>query len=239
MKLAFRTRARYNALRRMDMSMKCRIVGSVPNWETWCREVVNADLPCDWVELRVDALPAELTAEEIMDVLPCAGVLLTPRHQSEGGLRVWQAEERLRLTLDLLPMAVAVDWEAALLPQAQALVQAAKAQGATLIASHHDFEKTPTLDEMLEIESAARAAGADMVKFAFRVRCMDDVMVGVELLRRATGPMAVMGMDAMYGPMSRILYAEHGSQLIYGYLGDKPTAPGQWSAERFRRALNR
>ena len=219
------------------MSMKCRIVGSVPNWETWCREVVNADLPCDWVELRVDALPAELTAEEIMDVLPCAGVLLTPRHQSEGGLRVWQAEERLRLTLDLLPMAVAVDWEAALLPQAQALVQAAKAQGATLIASHHDFEKTPTLDEMLEIESAARAAGADMVKFAFRVRCMDDVMVGVELLRRATGPLAVMGMGAL-GPVSRLLYAQHGSCLVYGYLGKTPTAPGQWSAGLFRRALN-
>ena len=51
--------------------------------------------------------------------------------------------------------------------------------------------------------------------------------------------MAVMGMDAMFGPFSRILYAEHGSCLIYGYLGDTPTAPGQWSAERFYRALHR
>ena len=224
----------------MNESKYCRIVGSVPNWQTWCREVVKEDLPCDWAELRVDALPPELTAEEIMDVFPRVGVLLTPRHQSEGGLREWQNEEaRLRLTLELLPMAVAVDWEAALLPQAQELVQAAKAQDVTLIASHHDFEKTPAVEEMLEIETAARAAGADWVKFAFRVTSMDEVQVGMELLRRATGPIAVMGMDAMFGPFSRILYANHGSQLIYGYLGDEPTAPGQWSAARFKRALFR
>ncbi|MBR1998775.1 MAG: type I 3-dehydroquinate dehydratase [Akkermansia sp.] len=218
---------------------QCRVVGSVSNWQTWCREVEKEDLPCNWVELRVDAMPPELTAEEIMDVLPRVGVLLTPRHQSEGGLREWKDEERLRLTMELLPMAIAVDWEAALLPQAQELVQAAKAQEVTVIASHHDFEKTPTVEAMLEIEAAARAAGADIVKFAFRVTSMDEVMVGVELLQRATGPMAVMGMDAMFGPFSRILYAEHGSCLIYGYLGDTPTAPGQWSAERFYRALHR
>ncbi len=209
------------------------------NWQTWCREVVKEDLPCQWAELRMDALPPELTVEEIMDVFPRVGVLLTPRHRSEGGLREWSDEERLRLTMDLLPMAVAVDWEAALLPQAQELVQAAKERDVTVIASHHDFEKTPTVEAMLEIEAAARAAGADMVKFAFRVTSMEEVMVGVELLQRATGPLAVMGMDAMFGPFSRILYAEHGSELIYGYLGDTPTAPGQWSAERFYRALHR
>ena len=223
----------------MDESINCRIVGSVPNWQTWCREVVKEDLPCDWAELRVDALPPELTAKDIMDVFPRVGVLVTPRHQSEGGLREWQGDDRLRMTLDLLPMAVAVDWEAALLPQAQDLVQAAKARDVMLIASHHDFEKTPTVEEMLEIEASARAAGADMVKFAFRVRSLDDVQVGIELLRRATGPLAVMGMDAMFGPFSRILYAKHGSELIYGYLGDTPTAPGQWSAEHFKRSLFR
>lgn len=223
----------------MDESINCRIVGSVPNWQTWCREVVKEDLPCDWAELRVDALPPELTAKDIMEVFPRVGVLVTPRHQSEGGLREWQGDDRLRMTLDLLPMAVAVDWEAALLPQAQDLLQAAKARDVMLIASHHDFEKTPTAEEMLEIEASARAAGADMVKFAFRVRSLDDVQVGIELLRRATGPLAVMGMDAMFGPFSRILYAKHGSELIYGYLGDTPTAPGQWSAEHFKRSLFR
>ena len=90
---------------------------------------------------------------------------------------------------------------------------------------------------MLEREREARAAGADIVKFAFRLQTLDDMMVGVELLRRADGPMAIMGMGPL-GPVSRLLYAQHGSCLVYGYLGETPTAPGQWSAGLFRRALN-
>ena len=123
-----------------------------------------------------------------------------------------------------------------MLPHAGELVQAAKAAGVLLIASNHDFEKTPPLEVLLEREAAARAAGADVVKFAFRLNCVDDMMVGVELLRRATGPMAVMGMGAL-GPVSRLLYAQQGSCLVYGYLGNTPTAPGQWSAELFRQSL--
>lgn len=230
-------RLRYNARRRMSsVSEKCRVVGSVPDWQTWCSVAKVATLPCDYVELRADALPAELSAEQVLAVRPAAPVLLTARHAAEGGLRAWTEEERLRVALQLLPMAAAVDWEVAMLPHATELVQAAKAAGVTLIASNHDFEKTPTLEQLLEREAAARAAGADIVKFAFRLHTAEDMMVGVELLRRATGPLAVMGMGAL-GPVSRLLYAQHGSCLVYGYLGDTPTAPGQWGAEQFRRAL--
>lgn len=234
-----RARARYNARRRMETNREqCKVVGSVPNWQTWRREGVRKDLPCDWVELRVDALPPDLSTQEILEAVACKPVLLTLRHKSEGGLRDWEEALRIKMAIELLPMATAVDWEIAQLPHAAELVRAAKAAGVRLIASHHDFEKTPALAEMLALETTARAAGADIVKFAYRVHTMEDVLVGVELLRRASGPMAVMGMDAELGPESRILYAEHGSCLIYGYLGAAPTAPGQWSAERFYKALH-
>ncbi len=222
----------------MNESINCRVVGSVSDWETWCRVADAETLPCDWVELRVDALSPLHTAVEIMAHVPRVPLLLTLRHKSEGGMRDWGEAERLRMAMELLPTACALDWEAAYLPQAQELVQAAKAAGVQVIASNHDFEKTPPLDVLREREIAARAAGADMVKFAFRVQSMADVDVGVELLQRAGGPLAVMGMGTQYGPMSRLLYAEHGSCLIYGYLGDMPTAPGQWSAERFYRAIH-
>ena len=222
----------------MNESINCRVVGSVSDWETWCRVAEAETLPCDWVELRVDALPPLRTAAEIMEHVPRVPLLLTLRHKSEGGMRDWSEAQRMRMAMELLPMACALDWEAAYLPQAQELVQAAKAAQVQVIASNHDFEKTPPLEVLMERELAARAAGADMVKFAFRVQSMADLDVAVELLHRAGGPLAVMGMDAKYGPMSRLLYAEHGSRLIYGYLGDTPTAPGQWSAERFYRAIH-
>ena len=222
----------------MNISEKCRVVGSVPDWQTWCRMAACAEPECDWMELRADALPAELSMPQILDVRPTVPVLVTVRHQSEGGLRMWKFEaERMRVAESLLPMATALDWEIAQLSHAKELVQAAKAAGVKVIASAHDFEKTPSLDFMLEREREARAAGADIVKFAFRLQTLDDMMVGVELLRRADGPMAIMGMGPL-GPVSRLLYAQHGSCLVYGYLGETPTAPGQWSAGLFRRALN-
>ena len=232
----------YNTRTRMEnvsaAMRKCRVVGSVPDWETWCRVAAAPALPCDWVELRADVFPEDLSVQQVLTARPSVPVLLTPRHQSEGGLRAWRSEsERRRVATALLPMATALDWEAALLPQAGELVAAAKAAGVLVIASNHDFEKTPLLEELLEREAAARAAGADVVKFAFLLQTAADLAVGVQLLRRATGPLAVMGMGAL-GPVSRLLYAQYGSCLVYGYLGGKPTAPGQWSAELFRRTLD-
>ena len=63
------------------------------------------------------------------------------------------------------------------------------------------------------------------------------MIVGVELLRRSSGTTTAMGMGPL-GAVSRLLYAQHGARLIYGYLGDTPTAPGQWSAALCRQALN-
>lgn len=216
---------------------QCKVVGSVPNWQTWCSVAEQAVLPCDWVELRADSLPAELSLQQVLATRPAAPVLLTVRHQSEGGLRAWRPQEREQVALQLLPMATALDWEIEQWEHSLPVIQAAKEAGVLLIASHHNFEKTPSLAELQQREREARAAGADVVKFAFRLNGAEDMMVGVELLRQSSGPMAVMGMGPL-GPVSRLLYAQHGSCLIYGFMGDASTAPGQWSAELFRQSLN-
>lgn len=215
-----------------------RVVGSVSDWQTWCTASgAEVATQCDWVELRVDALPAEVAASALPSGRPVCPLLVTVRHESEGGCRSMPEEERKALAMKWLPMATALDWETARLAEAADLVSAVKAAGVVLIASNHDFEKTPDLATLQQREALARSLGADVVKFAFRLNSAEDMMVGVELLRSATGPMAVMGMGPL-GAVSRLLYVQHGSCLIYGYLGDSPTAPGQWSAELCKRALS-
>ena len=144
--------------------------------------------------------------------------------------------ERMALAMKLLPLATALDWETAQMEHAQELIAAAKAAGVLVIASNHDFEKTPDLATLQQREAFARSLGADVVKFAYRLHSAEDMMVGVQLLRQATGSMAVMGMGSL-GAVSRLLYVQHGSNLIYGYLGNTPTAPGQWSAALCKTAL--
>lgn len=221
----------------MENKQHYKVVGSVSDWQTWSAAVKgNFATDCDWVELRVDALSPDVSVEQLLAQRPECPVLLTVRHESEGGCRVMSESERLATAIRLLPLATAVDWETAQLEHAQELVSAAKAAGVTVIASNHDFEKTPSLEALLQREAHARSLGADIVKFAYRLHSAEDMMVGVELLRAASGPIAVMGMGPL-GAVSRLLYVQHGACLIYGYLGDNPTAPGQWSAALCQQAL--
>lgn len=215
-----------------------QVVGSVTDWETWLRVTEpGADPECDIVELRVDALSAELTPRQIME-RPCARpVLLTLRHESEGGCRpCWQEAERIGLAKELLPMATLLDWEIARLSQARSLITEARKRGILIIGSSHDFVDTPAVSTMLALEDKGRTHRIDIAKFAFRLNTAADMNVGCELLEAARGPMALMGMGEL-GPTSRLLFSQLGSCLIYGFLGSKPAAPGQWKAADFRKAL--
>lgn len=213
------------------------VVGSVSNWETWCRLTGAADLPCDLVELRVDAMPASLRVEDILAHPVCKPVLVTIRHENEGGLRHIPEGQRRDMAGQLLTFAAALDWEIAKLEGAADVVKAAHEQGVCVIASAHDFDRTPQWQPMFARTNEACDLGADIVKFAFRLNSGDDLLSGVRLLRASRIPLAVMGMGPL-GPVSRLLYAQYGSRLVYGYLGDTPTAPGQWPADLCRHVLS-
>ena len=225
-----------NAQPRLSLSRPL-VVGSVSSAEAWQTACVAETLPCDVVELRADGLPAGTDWAALAQMRCCRPVLVTVRHESEGGLRSMDAAERVAIGRALLPMAAALDWEIARLEEAAELLAEARAAGVVTIASAHDFEQTPSLESLLEKEQHARSLGADVAKFAFRLHSAENMMTGVELLRRASGTTTVMGMGAL-GAVSRLLYAQHGACLVYGYLGDTPTAPGQWSAELCRRSLD-
>ncbi len=195
-------------------------------------------LPCDAVELRIDALTETVSCDEILSLRFSKPVLVTVRRREEGGMRDIDESERRDTARRLLPIAAALDWEIAAMPTAAALLSEAHQADITVVASAHDFQKTPALETMQVLERQARSMGADVVKFAFRLNSPDDLLIGAELLKQRTGPMAVMGMGPL-GPVSRMFYAQLGSSLVYGYLGNRESAPGQWEAALFQKALRR
>lgn len=213
------------------------VVGSVSDLAAWQAACAAESLPCDVVELRADGLPADTDWAALAQMRCCRPVLVTVRHESEGGLRAMSTAERVQIARLLLPLAAALDWEIAQLTEVPELVDEARAAGVPIIASAHDFKQTPALETLQEKEHRARALGATVAKFAFRLHSAEDMMVGVQLLRRATGSTTAMGMGPL-GAVSRLLYAQHGACLVYGYLGETPTAPGQWSASLCRQTLN-
>jgi 3-dehydroquinate dehydratase-1 len=88
------------------------------------------------------------------------------------------------------------------------------------------------INRAFRILEAAKAAGADAVKFATLLRSAADLAILAAMQESAAVPLASMGMGPL-GRVSLLLLAHLGSILNYGYL-DQPTIPGQWPAQRLR-----
>ena len=195
---------------------------------------------CEIVEFRLDGLLQNFT--QIRDVLiklksSQLQTLITARCTSEGGLEELTTEQRCQLIGGLSPLATFVDIELANLAEMESAAKQARANGSLIVASFHDFKKTPDTDSLRDKIRQAIDLGADMVKMAVHHNSVEDMYRCATLLQEGHPiAMSLMGMGSL-APVSRVLYSQLGSLLNYGYLGDKETAPGQWSASLLSQAI--
>ncbi len=211
--------------------------GSVADGATLDR-LSSMDVPslCDIVEFRVDTWP-DRAAAGLAQAEQCpVPALITVRRPDEGGQNDLNTADRVRLAHMFLPSATLLDVEIASLGAMAGLVADARARGVIVIASFHDFTATPGLDELRQKRDAALAAGADMVKFAATLHRTADIATLAALLEEpGHPPLSIMGMGKL-GRVSRLIFAQLGSVVNYGYL-DRPTVPGQWPAARLRELI--
>jgi 3-dehydroquinate dehydratase I len=184
----------------------------------------------------VDALAAQLvTVRRLLPKLRHP-ILLTVRHPGEGGLGKLSVRRRRALLTEFLPYAALLDVEIRSLDSMGGLISSAKQCGVTVIVSDHHFRSTPTVARMLERQTRALAAGADVFKIAAMTSDARSLARLLEFAaRRSSKPRSIMGMGR-FGLASRLALACAGSALNYGYL-DKPNAPGQWEARELKRLL--
>jgi 3-dehydroquinate dehydratase-1 len=187
---------------------------------------------CDCLEFRLDSLSAKhlLPQAEAAIMRALAPAIITVRHPAEGGDGDLSERERALLYERYLPVAWAIDIEIRSLEALADVVRAAQDGKPLLIASFHDFEKLPESEQLHEQIEAGIAGGADIVKLAARLHSQDDLIRLVSLLEGESRiPLSVMGMGSL-GTASRLLAANSGSVLNYGFL-TKANAPGQCAAE--------
>jgi 3-dehydroquinate dehydratase-1 len=185
----------------------------------------------DAVEFRMDFADAPLDALAVYDgALP---VIATNRVDAEGG----DAPDT-PARLDALCAAAecdaveAVDVELAAVSDGDAgrVVECAREHGTSVVVSAHDFEGTPTPEQMQETLSRAAAAG-DVGKLAVTAEHRSDVLdllAVTEALSAAGTPVATMAMGEA-GRHSRAVAPLYGSRV--GYAPVEPssaTAPGQY-----------
>jgi len=83
----------------------------------------------------------------------------------------------------------------------------------------------------------ALAPGGQVFKLAAHLPQRGDLARLADFQAASHGlPLATMGMGPL-APVSRLLCAQCGSVLNYGFLGGIPTAPGQWDCGLLRQAI--
>lgn len=196
---------------------------------------------CDLVEIRLDLLAASGTTAErsLWEHLSGVPLLFTARCLAEGGAMGWDAAQRATHLHRALPDAALLDIEVAGLAAMGGLIAAAGAAGVAWLGSYHDFEKLPETAVLEAAAQRARAAGAAAFKVAAFLHSPADVARLAEFQASDQGlPLATMGMGAL-APVSRLLCAQYGSVLNYGYLAGTATAPGQWDCGLLKQAVSR
>ncbi|WP_313158845.1 type I 3-dehydroquinate dehydratase [Mixta calida] len=195
----------------------------------------------DVIELRLDLLHngqdaaamAQLT-RELYAMLPNKVLLVTFRTKAEGGKQAIADDRYSTLYQYLLTQGQMdlLDIEM-YRPAARELVALAHQQQVRAILSSHDFEQTPTQQEIVSRLRQQQTMGADILKIAAMPRDPSDVIRMMaatwEMRQRyAQQPLLTMSMGGM-GAVTRLAGELTGSALTFGMAGDA-SAPGQLEA---------
>jgi 3-dehydroquinate dehydratase-1 len=182
----------------------------------------------DYFEIRLDSFIGR--EGELLRQLPKLKLplIITARHPLEGGARRISTAKRRECYKQFMPCAALVDIELRSAKSLSDVISSAQMQKVGIILSYHNFQKTPSLNHLRGLATAARKAGADIFKVAVTVSTPADLAVLLSFQAGQNMPLSLMGMGK-YGKISRLLFAQAGSVLNYGFLGSAQVA-GQWPA---------
>ena len=194
----------------------------------------------DIAEIRIDLFSTTEPDDVVAQVRRFAGLptIATIRSTVEGGEWGGTEPERLALYRLIAPLVDGIDIEGSSEQIRGEVVSAAKEAGAVVVISHHDFEATPTLDQLRELASAARSAGADLVKVAATATETTDLQTLATFTMEAAPQGVIVLAMGSFGPASRVLLPCLGSRMTFA-AGPQHEVVGQLSFEQTSEALRR
>lgn len=123
----------------------------------------------------------------------------------------------------------------------KSLIKEAHGNNVFVIISNHDFEKTPSKDEIISRLRKAQELGGDIPKIAVMPKNSSDVLTLLEATNTmneeyADRPLITMSMSGK-GVISRLTGELFGSAITFG-AAKKASAPGQVPVDQLRNVLN-
>lgn len=202
-----------------------------------------AEWRADWFEKAGEKEELKGILELLHGELGELPLLVTFRTGQEGGEQEISLEDYEEFLLEILASGQAdlIDVELFMGEEfLSGIVEKAHRKNVKVIASNHDFEKTPNTGEIVERLCRMQKAGADLLKLAAMPRDPGDVLTLLAATWQmkecyARQPVITMSMGGT-GVISRLAGEIFGSAMTFGAAG-KASAPGQVGAEELREVL--
>ncbi|KAL8239046.1 hypothetical protein R6Q59_015613 [Mikania micrantha] len=184
----------------------------------------------DLVELRLDSLKVFCFREDIRTLIQSSPLptLFTYRPTWEGGQ--YEGDEQTRLEALQLAMKLGadhIDVELQAVDDFKILISGDKPTKCKLIVSSHNYQNTPSLEDLKNLVERIQSTGADIVKVATTAVDITDVARIFEIIAHSQVPIIAMAMGEK-GLMSRLLSPKFGGYLTFATLErGLESAPGQ------------
>ena len=203
-----------------------------------------AEWRADWFDGIFDPERTRRVLERLRNSLGELPLLFTFRTSGEGGEKEINVPAYVSLTGSAARsgMADLVDVEAfAGGGAAEEIIGEAHSAGVKVIASNHDFHRTPSRGEILSRLVKMQDMGADIAKIAVMPQSRKDVLTLLSATEEmiseyARIPVITMSMGEM-GVISRVCGETFGSAVTFGAVG-RGSAPGQLGAGELETVLS-
>lgn len=203
-----------------------------------------AEWRADWYENIFNDECVEGLLKKLREILGDMPLLFTFRTLKEGGERNAELSEYAALNrnaaatgyIDLIDVEAFTGDDIV-----KELIREAHGNHVKVIASNHDFKKTPEKEEMIRRLCRMQDLGADVCKLAVMPEEKRDVFTLLcateEMVRKfADRPVITMSMSGN-GVISRLCGEVSGSAVTFGQTG-RASAPGQVEAGKLRTVLD-
>lgn len=206
------------------------------------------DLDCDLIEWRIDFYEEVETPQKVAALSNQVKqavqkpLLVTFRTKKEGGELELPDDQYFAIYKEVLTQGAADLLDLELFMPAEevaATIELAHENGVKVVMCNHDFDATPSQEEIVRRLSLMEEKGADICKIAVMPQSNKDVLTllaaTAEMKDKATRPLITMSMGAL-GMVSRVSGEAFGSAATFG-AAKQASAPGQVPVSVLREIL--
>jgi 3-dehydroquinate dehydratase-1 len=212
-------------------------------------KVIAANQDADLAEFRIDLLDFAADSKQVISlghelkkILGDKPMIATIRTHNEGGKltigdadygKTYQAYLKQPF-MDMLDVEMFRDQQVV-----KNTVKLAHDKKVLIVMSHHDFQKTPSEDEIVKRLLKQDELGADILKIAVMPQSKQDVFTlmnaTLKVSQQSKKPLLTMSMGKL-GTISRIATANMGGSFSFGMIGEA-SAPGQIDVTQLKQFL--